>query len=89
MGLHDEFLQAAQDLNIKIVFTTHDYFGLCPKVTFLYKNKICKEILNSSSDKCLNCDDCNKNALSLKKIKILQSPIYRLVKNIKIVKKLY
>lgn len=88
MGLHDEFLQAAQDLNIKIVFTTHDYFGLCPKVTFLYKNKICKEILNSSSDKCLNCDDCNKNALSLKKIKILQSPIYRLVKNIKIVKRL-
>lgn len=88
MGLHDEFLQAAQDLNIKTVFTTHDYFGLCPKVTFLYKNKICKEILNSSSDKCLNCEDCNKNALSLKKIKILQSPIYRLVKNIKIVKKL-
>ena len=51
MGLHDEFLQAAQDLNIKIVFTTHDYFGLCPKVTFLYKNKICKEYKNSKKIK--------------------------------------
>lgn len=88
MGLHIEFLQAAQDLNIKTIFTTHDYFGLCPKVTFLYRNEICKEILNSSSDKCLNCEECNKNALSLKKIKVLQSPIYRLAKNINIVKKL-
>lgn len=87
MGLHVEFLQAARDLNIKVVFTTHDYFGLCPKVTFLYKNKICFELLNSNDCQCLNCEECNKNALSLNKIKLLQSPIYRLVKNTKIVKK--
>lgn len=87
MGIHDEFLQVAKDLNIKIVFTTHDYFGLCPKVTFLYKNKMCKEILNSDNYECLNCENCNKNALSLEKIKILQSPIYRLVKNTKVIKK--
>ena len=37
MGLHKEFIDAAEDLKIKKVFTTHDYFGICPKVT-LYKN---------------------------------------------------
>ncbi len=87
MGLHIEFLQAAKDLNIKVVFTTHDYFGLCPKVTFLYKNKICPEILDLKRHQCLNCEECNKNSLSLNKIKILQLPIYRAVKNTKLVKK--
>ena len=87
MGLHIEFLQAAKDLNIKVVFTTHDYFGLCPKVTFLYKNKICNEIVDFDNLECLNCEECNKNALSLRKIKILQSTIYRFIKDIKIVKK--
>ncbi|MGN1033020.1 MAG: glycosyltransferase [Intestinibacter sp.] len=87
MGLHIEFLQAAKDLNIKVVFTTHDYFGLCPKVTFLYKSKICFELLDSDYCQCLNCEECNKNALSLNKVKLLQSPIYRLVKNTNLVKK--
>ena len=87
MGLHIEFLQAAKDLNIKIVFTTHDYFGLCPKVTFLYKNRICTEISEFNYHECVNCEECNKNALSLNKVKILQSPVYRLIKNTKIIKK--
>ena len=87
MGIHIEFLQAAKDLNIKIVFTTHDYFGLCPKVTFLYKNRICTEISEFNYHECVNCEECNKNALSLNKVKILQSPIYRTIKNTKIIKK--
>lgn len=35
MGLHCEFVDAAKELGIKTIFTSHDYFGLCPKVTFL------------------------------------------------------
>ena len=31
MGMHLAFLQAAQALKISIIFTTHDYYGICPK----------------------------------------------------------
>ncbi|MCZ9310877.1 glycosyltransferase [Weissella koreensis] len=30
MGIYSEFMEAAKSLNIKIVFTTHDYFGISP-----------------------------------------------------------
>ncbi|MCT8388496.1 glycosyltransferase [Leuconostoc holzapfelii] len=34
MGLYSEFLTAANDLNIKVVFTTHDFFGISPNPKF-------------------------------------------------------
>lgn len=34
MGLHSEFLTAAKQLNIKVVFTTHDFFGISPNPKF-------------------------------------------------------
>ena len=33
MGLYREFLQVAHELEIRVVFTTHDYYGLCPGTT--------------------------------------------------------
>ncbi len=83
MGLHQEFLIAAKELNIPIIYTTHDYFGLCPKVNFLDSNSnICRE---RDSNKCANC---NLGADSLKKIRILQSKEYRMIKNLGILDKL-
>lgn len=81
MGLHKEFLLAAKDLRIKTVFTTHDYYGLCPKVTLFQNGSTCDD-----DNGCLNCVNCNKNALSLKKIMIMQSPFYRVLKNSYIIK---
>lgn len=34
MGLHAEFISVAKQLNIKLVFTTHDYFGISPNPKF-------------------------------------------------------
>lgn len=34
MGLYSEFLTAAKQLNIKVVFTTHDFFGISPNPKF-------------------------------------------------------
>ncbi len=83
MGIHKEFFSAARELNIRIIFTTHDYFGICPKVT-LYKNgSPCKNDCN-----CDACAECNRNALSLKKIMFMQSLLYRKMKNSFLVKKL-
>lgn len=81
MGLHKEAIKAANQLNIRTVFTTHDYYGLCPKVTFYYNGKAC-----TNDHGCVDCARCNMSALSLKRIAILQSSIYRTLKNTAIVK---
>lgn len=83
MGLHREFVEAAQKLHIKTVFTTHDYFGICPKVTLYRYGAACE-----NDHGCQDCIQCNCTALSLKKIQIMQSPLYRSLKNSALVKKL-
>lgn len=75
MGLYKEMLFFLNKKNIRIVFTTHDYFGICPNVT-LYNHithKICE------GEKC--CEMCNVNAISIKKIWFKQSNIFRFIKS--------
>jgi glycosyltransferase involved in cell wall biosynthesis len=63
-------------MKIKIIFTTHDYFGICPKVNLFDYNK----------NNCLNykkgekCVICNKDAVSSKFLSIYNS---KFGKNIK------
>lgn len=86
MGLHKEFFIAAKEIGIPILYTTHDYFGLCPKVNFLDSNSILCEDRNPNK-----CSHCNFKADSLKKIRVLQSKEYRFMKNIgmiEVIKKL-
>lgn len=83
MGLHKEFLEACNELKIKAFYTSHDYFGFCTKVNFIdNKGNLCE---NRDINKCLKC---NKKGFSIKKIQILQSPIYRFCKNMGIIAKL-
>lgn len=79
MGIHKEAFDAAHNMNIKIYYTTHDYFGICPKVNLLDFNG--QPCIERNSQRCAQC--C-KNALSLKKIKVLQSGFYRRYKNLKL-----
>lgn len=83
MGLHREFIQAANRLKIRTIFTSHDYFGLCPKVTLYRYGECCDNDYG-----CRNCIQCNLHPLSLKKIQLMQSPLYRWAKDTTIVKKL-
>ena len=54
MGLHEEFIRAAKELNIKLVYTTHDYYGLCTKVNFLNsEGDVCKL---RDVDRCIKCN---------------------------------
>ena len=59
MGLPLEYLQEINNRGIRIVYTSHDYFGLCPKVNFINK---CGEFCLGSS--CERCEVCNANAKS-------------------------
>lgn len=81
MGLHKEFVEVAARLHIITVFTTHDYFGICPKVTLCSHGEACEDDHN-----CKSCIQCNYSALSIKKIMIMQSPAYRILKNFPVVK---
>lgn len=73
MGLHLACLKAAEQLGIPIIYTTHDYYGLCPKASLLKQGRICNE---KSWDTCSNC--LEKKA-SLKKLSIKQSEGFRLL----------
>lgn len=83
MGMHREFLEAANQLKIRTVMTSHDYFGFCPKVTLYSYGECC-----DNDNGCRNCIQCNTNPLSLKKIQLMQSPFYRWAKDTSVVKKL-
>ena len=83
MGIHKEFFEVAKSLNIRLVFTAHDFFPICSKVTLFRNGKICDSV-----DNCKKCASCNSTALSINKIQILQSPIYRTLKDSTLVKKL-
>lgn len=80
-GLYPELLISAKGRGIKVVFTTHDYFGICPKITLFRDGDVC-------NGDCGKCAGCNKDALSINKIKILQSSQYRNIKDSSLVKKL-
>lgn len=71
MGLHKEFFQAAKKLKIRMVFTTHDYFGLCPKIDCMNGNAHCH------THDWANCTKCCENATVLRRLKLEQSNVYR------------
>ena len=74
MGLPKEFLDTAKQMNIKTVFTTHDYFGICPKVNLInFDGKLC-------SGKSVDCTKCNCDAYSMRMISLMQSGLYRSIK---------
>lgn len=83
MGLHKSFLDAAKNKKIRIIFTAHDFFAICPKVTMFRHGKIC-----DTAQRCDECGVCNSTALTLKKIKLLQLPLYRELKDLQMVKTL-
>lgn len=82
MGLPIEFLEVAKQLKIKTVYTTHDFYGLCPKMLTenpksLLENRAC-------SFDCMLC----KDGPSIKKIRIMQSHLYMNLKNSFVMKKI-
>ena len=57
MGLPMELVVYLKEKGVRIVFTSHDYYGLCPKVNFInQKGGFC------ASPSGFNCAVCNKNS---------------------------
>ncbi|MFG6495386.1 glycosyltransferase [Fictibacillus sp. UD] len=84
MGIHDEFLILAKSMGVKLIFSSHDYYGICPKVNLIDHNgNACRDY-----DKGLKCETCNLNSYSLPLIYLMQSHLYKTFKNNKIISKL-
>ncbi|MCJ8010484.1 glycosyltransferase [Paenibacillus sp. KQZ6P-2] len=76
MGLHKEFLEAAKALGIRMVFTSHDYFGICPKVNLLDSSgTVCESYKDG-----IECVSCNQGGYSSTMIRLMQSRAYRYFK---------
>lgn len=76
MGLPSELIDAAHAIGIKTVFTSHDYYPICPRCNFFHAGMDCKD-----DNRCANCVGCNQYGLSVNKIKFFQSDLYRLIKD--------
>lgn len=81
MGLPEELIEAANAAGVKTIFTTHDYFPLCPRCNFFHKGKDCVNDHN-----CSDCVSCNQYGLSLKKMQLFQSELYKSIKENALVK---
>lgn len=76
MGLPENLLFEAKKRNIKIVFTTHDFFGLCMKCTFIdLKGELC------SVPSPERCAWCNQNAKSITFLRFRNEPFVIKLKN--------
>jgi len=57
MGLPLELIVFFKEKGVKIVFTTHDYYGLCPKVNFINQSGL---LCNTPGG--VKCSICNEDA---------------------------
>ena len=83
MGLHREFPEEAEKLGIRCVYTVHDFFGICPRVFLFRDGDVCRE-----DGGCGLCAVCSRSALRKTQITLLQSPLYRGLKETAPVRKL-
>lgn len=77
MGLPYSLIKIVHEKGIKIVYTSHDYFGLCLKVNFI---DIEGHLCNEANEK--KCFQCNQNAPSIFYLRIRNSKIIILIKKI-------
>ena len=77
MGLHKEFLEIAKNLNIKVIFTSHDYYGLAP-VPHFYFNGVDYSDKNTN----LTWNIMSSNALSVKKLRLFQVSFYPTIRKL-------
>ena len=83
MGIYSEFILAAHELKIPLIYTTHDYFGLCSKQTLVFNGKIC-----NNWESCTNCPLCNSTAFPKWKTFLIHSRIFFVARKFEVFKKL-
>lgn len=81
MGMPKELIELLSIKQVRTVYTTHDFFGICPKTILFFNHQSCADNVD-----CLGCPECNYGALTKVKMMVLQSGLYRGIKESAIVK---
>ncbi|MFR9579470.1 MAG: hypothetical protein SNH80_02115 [Rikenellaceae bacterium] len=76
MGLPKELLIFFKSKGVKLVYTAHDYYGICPKVNMIDHNG---EVCNTPSPQ--KCRECNRASKSTLFLRLYNSKIGLLLKN--------
>lgn len=83
MGIHREFFEIAKEMGIPLVYTTHDYYLVCPRCTFINSRGFpCT--YGASGSLCARCN--TTIGMTLNKSKIMQSHVYARLKRSKLVR---
>lgn len=77
MGLHKEFFEVSKEKEIRIVFTSHDYFGLSPVPNFYLDGKSWDE--ENTIDFWVKSSG---NAMSTSKLRVFQLSLYPNIRKI-------
>lgn len=83
MGISKELILSAKEIGIKIIFSTHDYYGICPTINlFNYQNEQCIDYQDGVA--CIHCNAHanEKRYLYKRNLMILFPEIYTLLSNI-------
>lgn len=64
MGMPEAALKFFKDHGVRIVYTSHDYFGICPKVNLISLNGVLCE--GPSSERCAVCNDKSPSTFFLR-----------------------
>ncbi|MDN0055205.1 glycosyltransferase [Collinsella ihumii] len=82
MGIYKEFFQIVKAASVPMVFTTHDYYPLCPRCTFIDGTGL--NCVKGAS--ALSCSVCCRGGMTLNMSMVMQSHIYSALKSSKIFK---
>ena len=81
-GIGIRFFEEVKRRGVRTVFTTHDYYPICLRCNFInYEGELCK---GQSPEKCARC---NALGLSERKAALMQSTVYRALKDSSLVKR--
>ncbi|MFR1448939.1 MAG: glycosyltransferase [Beduini sp.] len=84
MGLPKEFLEVAKSKDIKLVYTTHDSYGLCLKCNFI--DSTGSTCLQPNPEKCAKCN--LSNGLSTRMSYLIGTDFYKAIKKNKFIHQL-
>lgn len=75
-GFHKELFEAAKELNLRMVYTTHDYYPFCPLCILLDSNG--EQCTGNCPEKCVVCNA--GRGLTQKQEYLMQSAVYARLK---------
>ena len=77
MGIHKDIVKYIKSLRVKIIYTSHDFHGICPRCNLINRDGYVCDAANGH-----NCAICNINEPSDKFLRLANSSLYHFLKGL-------